>query len=136
MPCPSRLSSCLASFLVGVAAYYAWAVPIGRGADGFYLAVWFAMGFVASLGAARVVLLFAHEIHDTPPSLDICTLAYVGGGAVAVSMPESWLDVLDFAGSACLMLLALGWLVGMGDLVMRLATRLADPKRRAPKDLP
>jgi hypothetical protein len=121
-----------ASFLAGVAAYWWWwyASPIGAREGVVPLVSWFAMGLVASLGAGRAALLLGHRMPDAHLSLTGRALGYVGGCGVAVATPETWLEVVDLAGLLFIMLLALGCLVGMGEIAVALAALLR--KRRGP----
>lgn len=99
-----------ASFLAGMATYWWWwyVVPVEARGGVVLLASWYAMGFVASLGAGRAALLLGHQMPDVHLSLTCRALGYVGGCGVVVATPENWLEVVDLAGLLFIMLLTTG----------------------------
>ena len=119
------------AFLAGVAAAYVASIG-GRttphisgsmGWDNLPVVAWVAVGFIASLGAARVGSGLARHSGGDPPSILRCGTSGALGGFVVFLLPNGWLRLLGGAGLLLMLYLALGLLAGLVDVAMRVGPR-------------
>ncbi len=118
------------AFLAGVATAYVHELFRDAGGllgrpGGLALAVWVAIGLVASFGAARVTTQLASPSTARPPSMMGCAIACALGGMAVMLLPDGWLRLLGGAGFILMLYLALGVLAGLVDVALRISRRSA-----------
>lgn len=120
------------AFLAGVAAAYVATIGGPTTADvsglmgwenGLALVAWAAIGFIASLGAARVASQWSSDSVLEPPSLVGCGIPSGLGSLSVFLLPSQGLRLLGGAGALLMLYLALGLLAGLVDLATRIFHR-------------
>lgn len=87
------------------------------------LALWAAVGIIASLGAARVATQLTSNSPSRPPSILGCTIAWAVGGLAVAFLPDGWLRLLGGAGFLLMLYMALALLAGLVDMALRVSRR-------------